>query len=63
MLKINLQVGESLKIGDIAIVTLEHKAGKGARLSIEADRAIPISRVQESSVAKLAALGGITGKP
>ena len=57
MLKIELRVGESVRIGD-AIVTLEDKSGRVARLSIQADKSVPIHRVQ-ASMASLLAKNGI----
>ena len=45
MLKIELRPGESVSIGGIAVVTLEEKSGKVARLSIEADKSVKVTRV------------------
>lgn len=56
MLKLELRVGESVKIGD-AMVTLEDKSGKIARLSIEADKSVPIQRVQPTSMAQIVKSG------
>lgn len=56
MLKLELRVGESVKIGD-AVITLDEKSGKVARLSIEADISVPISRIQPSTAAQLAKSG------
>lgn len=62
-LRIDLRPGETIRIGDIATVTLEEKSGQIARLSFEADRSIPIKRVQnDHSPASIAAAGGISGK-
>ncbi|UAW00957.1 carbon storage regulator [Ralstonia phage RPZH3] len=61
-LRIDLKPGESIAIGDYAVVTLEEKSGKLARLAIEADRAVPIRRATAASPAKIAASVGITGK-
>lgn len=58
MLKLELRVGESLKIGD-AVLTLEDKSGKIARLAIQADKAVPIHRIQRPTVAQIAAKTGI----
>ena len=59
MLKIDLRPGESLSIGD-AIVTLESKSGQVARLAVQADKSIPVQRVQAGhSVAQVAASQGI----
>lgn len=56
MLKLELRVGESVKIGD-AMVTLEDKSGKIARLSIKADKSVPIQRVQPTSMAQIVKSG------
>lgn len=63
MLKLELRPGESITIGNYAVVTLEEKSGKIARLAIQADKSVPVSRVQQNNTAKLAASVGITGKP
>lgn len=61
MLKIDLRPGEAISIGN-AVVTLESKSGQMARLSVQADKSVPVSRVQKhSSIAKIAE-GGITRK-
>lgn len=57
MLKMNLRVGESVRIGD-AVVTLEEKNGRSARLSIQADKSVSIQRVEQTTAAQLAQ-GGI----
>lgn len=62
MLKLEIRVGESIKIGDVAVVTLESKSGQIARLAIDADKTVAISRIQQQSTAKIAAAIGITGK-
>ncbi len=56
MLKLELRVGESVKIGD-AVVTLEDKSGRIARLAIEADKSVPIQRVGQTTAAHLAKNG------
>jgi sRNA-binding carbon storage regulator CsrA len=61
LLKIEIRVGESVKIGD-AIVTLEDKSGKIARLSIEANKSVPIRKMQPSSAAQIAK-GGLAMLP
>lgn len=63
MLKLDLRIGESIKIGDHAVITLEEKSGQRARLAIEADKSVPVSRVQKQTPASIAASVGITGKP
>lgn len=63
MLTIDLEPGESVRIGDIAVVTLREKSGRRARVEFQADRSVPIQRITAStSHAKLAASGGITGE-
>jgi sRNA-binding carbon storage regulator CsrA len=62
MLRIELKPGESVSIGNIAVVTLEEKFGQIARLAIQADRSVPISRSEKQSVAQIAAKRGLTGK-
>lgn len=66
MLKIDIRVGESVKIGNYAVITLDDKSGRIARLSIEADKSIPVSRVTGTGVAQIAAasgIGAIPGRP
>lgn len=62
MLKIELRPGESVSIGGIAVVTLEEKSGKVARLAIKADKSVKVDRVSRPTAAQFAAEGGITGK-
>ena len=62
MLKLELRPGESITIGTVATVTLEEKSGKIARLAIQADKSVPVSRVQSNSTATIASSVGITGK-
>lgn len=62
MLNIDLKPGEAIAIGD-AVVRLEAKTGQVARLSVQADKSIPVRRVHEQgSVAKMVAEQGITRK-
>lgn len=63
MLRIELRPGEAITIGD-AVVTLEDKSGKIARLAVQADKSIPVRRVQEQgpSVAQMVAEHGIARK-
>jgi hypothetical protein len=63
VLNIELKPGEAITIGDV-VVTLQDKSGKLARLSVDADKSIPVRRVQEQgpSVAKMVAEHGITRK-
>lgn len=62
MLRIDLRPGETIRIGDIATVTLEEKSGQIARLAFDADRSVPIKRLEQHSPASIAAQGGITAK-
>lgn len=62
MLKIDLKPGESVSIGSYATITLEEKSGQIARLAIQAERSVPISRALPASAAQIAAKGGITGQ-
>lgn len=64
MLKIDLEPGQSVRIGDFAVVTLEEKSGQRARLAFKADRSIPISKIAQaaSSDAQIAARLGISNE-
>lgn len=61
MLKIDLRVGESVKIGD-TVITLEDKSGRIARLAIKAPQSVPITRVQQATIASVAK-GGLALQP
>lgn len=61
MLKIDLRVGESITIGNVAVVTLEEKSGKIARLSISAEKSVPVVRTPKASAATIAATMGLSG--
>ena len=61
ILRMDIKPGESVRIGPYAVITLEEKAGKTARLKIDADRAVSISRVEPQTAAQIAARG-ITSK-
>jgi sRNA-binding carbon storage regulator CsrA len=62
MLKIDLEPGQTIKIGNYATITMEEKSGQRARLAIEADKSIPIHRPQRQQTdAMIAAKAGITG--
>lgn len=60
MLKLELTPGESVRIGDNVVVTLEKKTGQVARLSFEADRSIPIQRIERPASQR--PTFGITGE-
>lgn len=51
MMQIDLKPGELLRIGD-AVVRLDQKSGQVARLSIEADRSVPIKRIPNGAAIK-----------
>lgn len=61
MMKMNVKVGQTIRIGNV-LITLEDKAGKVARLAIDADKDVAIERVEPTSAAQLASRG-LTGKP
>lgn len=56
MLKMDMKVGQSIRIGT-TIITLEDKTGRTARLSIEADSSVPVARVEAKSASQIAAMG------
>ena len=58
MLRLELRVGETLKIGE-AVLTLEDKSGRTARFSIQAPQSVPIHRIERPTVAQIAAKTGI----
>lgn len=60
MLRIDLKPGESVRIGDNCVITLEEKSGKAARIAFQADRSVPIVKVQGRTAADLMK-GGISG--
>lgn len=61
MLRLDLKIGQSVRIGD-AIVTLDDKSGKVAKLAIEAPKDVKVERVPDTSTAAIAASYGITGR-
>lgn len=61
MLKLDLNVGQSIQIGDNVTLTLEKKTGQVARLSFNADRSVPIRRVSSDTGAAKVRAYGITG--
>ena len=63
MLIVNLSPGEGVRIGDNVVLTLEKKTGQIARLVIDADKSIPIRRIQagEAQSTRKKTVG-ITGK-
>lgn len=63
MLTLEIKPGESVKIGNVAVITLREKSGKVARLSIEADKSVPIERVRPATPAQIAAKNGLAAQP
>jgi len=63
-LKLEIRPGETIAISDTVTVTLEEKSGQVARLSFEADRSIPIRKVDpaDGRIAAMAGLGARTTK-
>jgi len=59
LLRLELRPGESVRIGDYAVITLEEKSGKAARIAFDADRSVPITRVKKGVSAAQAMKGGI----
>lgn len=63
MLTMDLDPGDSVRIGDFAVITLREKSGRRARIEFQADRSIPIRRIREATTdARIAAARGITGE-
>lgn len=58
MLNLNVRIGETVKIGDVATVTVENKSGQSVRLVFSADKSVPITIVDP---AKQQVSWGITG--
>lgn len=59
VLRLDLKPGESVRIGDFAVITLEDKSGKTARIAFEADRSVPINRVSKQASAAESLRGGL----
>lgn len=51
-LRLDLKPGDSVRIGD-AIITLEEKSGRAARIAFHADRSVPISKIQKRTAADM----------
>lgn len=49
MLRLDMEPGESVRIGDFCTITLEDKSGKKARISFDADKSVPIRKVMRQS--------------
>lgn len=50
-LRLDLKPGESVRIGDNIVITLEDKSGRSARIAFEADRSVKITRVKDENTA------------
>lgn len=61
MLVLKIRIGESVKIGDFATVTLQERDGNTIKLAIDADKAIPVRKVASSTQAQLAGKMGLGG--
>lgn len=46
MLFLDLKPGDSVRIGSVAVVTLESKTGKAARLAFNAGPSVQITKIQ-----------------
>lgn len=60
MLKLDLSPGESIRIGNDVVMTLEKKTGQVARLAFDADKSIPIRRIERETPQRKSF--GITGE-
>lgn len=54
-----MKVGESVMIGNVAVITLEAKSGQIARIAVEADKSVLVSRIPKPAATHAAAAGGI----
>lgn len=59
MLVLKIRIGESVKIGDMATVTVMERDGNIIKLAVDADKSIPVRRVSPSSQAQLAGKLGL----
>lgn len=60
-LSLDVEVGQSIKVGD-AKITFVHKTGRKARILIDADRDVPIDFNHRDSSSKPSASGDHTEK-
>lgn len=58
MLTLNVRIGETVRIGDAATVTVDQKSGQSVRLIFDADKSVPITIVDPT---KKAVSWGLTG--
>lgn len=59
MLVLKIRIGESVKIGDVATVTVQERDGNIIKLAVDADKTIPVRRVSANSQAQLAGKIGL----
>lgn len=59
MLVLKMRIGESVRIGDIATVTLQERDGNSVKISVDADKSVPVRRVSPNSQAQIAAKVGL----
>lgn len=57
LLNVDLKPGEKLQIGDATIVLVQ-KSGQLARLSIDADKSIPVKKIGQSAAVRAMAEQG-----
>lgn len=59
MLVLKMRIGESVRIGDVATVTLQERDGNSVKIAVDADKSVPVRRVSPSSQAQIAAKVGL----
>ena len=59
MLALKMRIGESFRIGDFAVVTVQGRDGNTVKLTVDADKSIPVRRVESSTQAQLAGKMGL----
>lgn len=66
MLRLDIKLGESVRIGEGAnsvTITLEEKSGRSARIAFDADRSVKITRVKDENTAAQFLRNGLTAQP
>lgn len=61
MLRLDIKPGESIRIGDLCVITLEDKSGKTARVAFDADRSIKITKVAAEKTPAQHLRAGLSG--
>ena len=59
MLVLKIRIGESVKIGNDVTMTLQERDGNTIKLAVDADKSIPVRRVQTTSQAEIAGKVGL----